>query len=124
MFISIFTDFWRPETLILTNSPREILVLEKSLYHKFLRFLSILEAMLASKTLPKSIKNRSKIYQKNSLTYDTFFIDFLPILETSWAPSWGYVGAMLAKKPYQRPLQKKFKQTLIKTLPSDTCWLP
>ena len=121
VFLSIFTDFWGPETLILTNSPREILVFENSLYHKF---LSILEAMLASKTLPKSIKNPSKIYQKNSLTYDTFFIDFLPILEASWAPSWGYVGTMLAKKSYQRALQKKFKKTLIKTVGGWSMWLP
>ena len=102
VFLSIFTDFWGPETLILTNSPSEILVFENSLYHRFFRFLSILEAMLASKTLPKSIKNLSK--KRLNIWY--LFIDFSPILEASWAPYWGYVGAMLAIKPYQEPLQK------------------
>ena len=66
--------------------------------------------MLASKTLPKSIKNRSKIYQKNSLTYDTFFYRFftdfgrilgskLGNIAQSWrhlGPSWRHHGAILA----------------------------
>ena len=61
-FFTIFTDFWSLETLILTNSPREILVFENQWNHRFFRFLSILGAILASKNLPKSIKNRLKIY--------------------------------------------------------------
>ena len=48
-----------------------------------------------------------------------FFNDFLRILEASWAPSWGYVGTMLAKKPYQRALQKKLKKSTQKTMPEE-----
>ena len=36
-----------------------------------------------------------------------FFIDFLPILDASWAPSWGYVGTMLAKETLSKSTSKK-----------------
>ena len=110
VFLSIFTDFWSPETLILTNSPREILVFENSLYHRFFRFLSIWEAMLASKTQSKSIKNRSKIYQKNSLTYHTFFYrfftDFGRILGSKLRLCWDYVGQKTLSKTTSKKAQK------------------
>ena len=109
-FFAIFTDFWGLETLILTNTPREILVFENQLYRRFFRFLSILGAMWASKNLPKSIKNRSKIYQKRSLTYDTFFdrffTDFGRILGGNLRLCWDYVGQKTHSKASSKKIQK------------------
>ena len=96
IFLAIITDFWGLETLILTNTPREILVFQNSLSYRFFRFLSILEPMLASKTHPKFTKNPLKSYQKKDLTYDTFFYgfftDFGGILGPKLRLCWDYVG--------------------------------
>ena len=39
-----------------------------------------------------------------------FLLDFWTILDASWGLSWGYVGPMLALKPYQNPLQRKVQK--------------
>ena len=96
--------------MILTNSPREILVFENQLYHRFFGFLSILEAMLAPKTHPKSTQNRSKTYHKRGLTYDTFFnrflVDFGRILGAKLGLCWGYVGYKTLSKATSKKIQK------------------
>ena len=46
-----------------------------------------------------------------------FSIDFVPILDASWGSSWGYVGDMLAIKPFQNHFKKNFKKYFQKSGP-------
>ena len=68
IFYRFFINLGRPESLFLTNTLREIPLFQNLLSYWFFGFLSILGAMLASKTHPKSLKNRSKTSSKKGLT--------------------------------------------------------
>ena len=90
---------------------------EKSIKKSFkigIQFLmhlgGILEASMASKTLPKSLPNRRKIDEKSMQKldretfhfWDRFFIDFSWILEGFWEAFGGHLGVQNASKMHQK----------------------
>ena len=109
--------------MILTNTPREIFVFQNSLYHRFFRFLSILEVMLASKNLSKIHQKSIKNLSKKSLNIGYLF---LSIFSRFWRHLGPQVEAMLGLCWLKNPIKQHFKKNSKKTFkkhsrPSRAC---